>query len=156
MATRAEIKLVKFSGKNADFNSWYSQFRRMARLQEWKPENYPICLMLHLEGPALEYAESLGDDITGNLLGLHRAMSDRFGIGEKKQRALDDLLHFHRKSQESLTDYEIRLRGLLMYGYPNTDGEEREKMGVNLFITGLEQVPHASIDQCGKREAGCH
>ncbi|CAH1253110.1 RTL1 [Branchiostoma lanceolatum] len=95
-------------------------------------------LMLHLEGPALEYAESLGDKLTNDVENLHTVLSDRFGAGERKQTSLDELLHFHRKVGETLLDYEMRLRSLLQYGHPKTDVAEREKMGVNYFITGLQ------------------
>ncbi|XP_066295727.1 uncharacterized protein [Branchiostoma lanceolatum] len=137
-ATRAEIKLAKFSGRNLNFGSWYRQFARLARLQQWKVESYPMYLMLHLEGPALEYAESLGDKLTNDVENLHTVLSDRFGAGERKQTSLDELLHFHRKVGETLLDYEMRLRSLLQYGHPKTDVAEREKMGVNYFITGLQ------------------
>ncbi|KAI8487176.1 hypothetical protein Bbelb_349740 [Branchiostoma belcheri] len=75
MATRAraEIKLVKFSGKKTDFIA-------LAKLQQWPVEDYSTNnnIMLHLEGPALEFAESLGDKVTCELINLHFALSDRF------------------------------------------------------------------------------
>ncbi|XP_078603987.1 uncharacterized protein LOC144877812 [Branchiostoma floridae x Branchiostoma japonicum] len=138
MAAKVDSLLAKFSGRSANFDSWLSQFGRLARLRKWKPENQASYLMLHLDGPALEYAESLGETTTADYATLTAAMRARFGAGIKQQRALDELFHFTRGGTESLLDYEVRLRGLLLAGYPNTDKDEREKMGVSFFVTGMK------------------
>ncbi|KAI8487152.1 hypothetical protein Bbelb_349500 [Branchiostoma belcheri] len=85
-----------------------------------------------MEWPALEYADSLGDVVTGNLVGLHKALSDRFGVAEMRQKALDELVHCGGCCG---MDTQIPM-GM------------REKMGVNLFVSGLE--PSRLVDKLGR------
>ena len=74
------FKPRSFNGfPNEDVNEWLSKFDRFAKFYNWSNAKRLGAIALLLEGSALAWYHTLGEETTGNLTNLIDALKDRFG-----------------------------------------------------------------------------
>ena len=74
------FKQRPFNGfPNEDVNEWLSKFERFAKFYNWSNAKKLGAIALLLEGSALAWYHTLGEETTGNLTNLIDALKDRFG-----------------------------------------------------------------------------
>ena len=129
-------KMPTFEGKE-EWDSFINPFERMARRNDWGPQQKLDRLHESLRGAAASFVYTQPEEVQEDYPQLCRELQHRFGRQDPPSTARQKLGEL-RQGKEAVEEYAERVRRLVSRAYPDVPLATQEELAAEAFLRGYK------------------
>ena len=129
-------KMPTFEGKE-EWDSFINPFERMARRNDWGPQQKLDRLHESLRGAAASFVYTQPEEVQEDYPQLCRELQHRFGRQDPPSTARQKLGEL-RQGKEAVEEYAERVRRLVSRAYPEVPLATQEELAAEAFLRGYK------------------
>ncbi len=149
-------KMAHFNGdETSDWASFIMQFGERARRREWDNDSKLGALVDVLRSKALKFYSNAPESARSSYTLLVKCLEKRFGRKDPPTTVRRKLQHLTQADEESLEAFAERVLTLVQDGFPESDEDLVQSIGVDTFLKGCREK-EAAFDALSKEPTTVH